>query len=130
MTAAHPRSSRTRPAAAAVGWLALVGVVGALFMSLAHLNLGLPFVEVGQVVMPVAAGMAVGAALYAVVAYGAFTRASWAWPAALVVNGIALAVTLGPPFRGPSELAPIAVSLAALAVLVSPSGRAALLRAD
>lgn len=123
--------SRTRsPAAATVGWLALVGVAGAVFMALAHLDLGLPFTEVRQVVLPVAIGMAVGAVLYALVAYGAFTRKSWAWPAALVVNGIALAVTLGPPFRGAVELVPVVVSLAAIAVLVSRPGRAALLRGE
>lgn len=121
-------SPRTRPiAATAVGWLAVVGVVGAIFMSLAHLDLPVPFLDVGRVVLPVAIGLAVGALLYAVVAYGAFTQRSWAWPVALVVNGIALAATAGPPFRGLFELVPIAVSLAAIAVLVSPPGRAALL---
>lgn len=121
-------SSRTRPpAATAVGWLAVVGVVGAVFMSLAHLDVALPLLEVGRVVLPVAIGLAIGAVLYALVAYGAFTQRSWAWPAALVVNGIALAATAGPPFRGLFELVPIAVSLAALGVLVSRPGREALL---
>ncbi|HVL99185.1 MAG TPA: hypothetical protein VM324_07830 [Egibacteraceae bacterium] len=120
-------TSRTRPpAATAVGWLAVAGVVGATIMSLAHLDVAVPFVEVGRVVLPVAIGLAVGAVLYAVVAYGAFTQASWAWPVALVVNGIALAATAGPPFRGPFELVPIAVSLVAIGVLVSSAGRAAL----
>lgn len=99
-------------------------------MSLAHLDIGVALLEVGQVVMPVAVGLAVGALLYALVAYGAFTQKSWAWPAALVVNGIALAVTAAPPFRGLFELVPIAVSLGAILVLVSRSGRAALLRGD
>lgn len=122
-------SPRTRPpAASAVGWLAVVGVVGAVIMSLAHLDVPVGFLDVGRVVLPVAIGLAVGAVLYAVVAYGAFTQASWAWPAALIVNGIALAATLGPPSRGPFELVPIAVSLVAIGVLVSPAGRAALLR--
>lgn len=121
-------SSRTRPpAATAVAWLAVLGVAGAAFMSLAHLDVGLPFVEVGRVVMPVAIGMAVGAVLYAAVAYGAFTQRSWAWPVALVVNGIALAATLGSPGRGGVGLVAIAVSVIAIAVLVSPPGRAALL---
>lgn len=124
-------SARTRPpAASAVGWLAVVGVVGAVFMSLAHLNLPVPLLDVGRVVAPVAIGLAIGAVLYAAVAYGAFAQKSWAWPAALVVNGIALAATLGPPSRGTFELVPIAVSLVAIAVLVSPPGRAALLRRD
>lgn len=128
MNTSSATRARTRPpAATAVGWLAVVGVVGAVFMSLAHLDVGVPFLEVGRVVMPVAIGLAVGAVLYAVVAYGAFSRASWAWPAALVVNGIALAATAGPPFRGLFELVPIAVSLVAIAILVSRPGREALL---
>lgn len=122
---------RTRPpAATAIGWLAIVGVVGAIVMSLAHLDLPVPFLEVGRVVLPVAIGLAVGAVLYAVVAYGAFTQRSWAWAAALVVNGIALAATAGPPFRGLFELVPIAVSLVAIGILVSRPGREALLHRD
>lgn len=128
MNTTAPSTSRTRQSAAtAVGWLAVVGTVGAAIMALAHLDVGVPFVEVGRVVLPVAIGLAVGAVLYAAVAYGAFTQASWAWPAALVVNGIALAATAGPPFRGLFELVPIAVSLAAIGVLVSRPGREALL---
>lgn len=122
-------SARTRPPAAiAVGCLAIVGTAGAIFMSLAHMGVGVPLIGGGQMVLPVAIGMAVGAALYAAVAYAAFTQASWAWPAALAVNGIALVATLGPPTRGASELVPIIISLVALAILVSPAGRAALRR--
>lgn len=131
VTTPDTTTSQTRPpAATAVAWLALVGVAGAIFMSLAHFNVGVPFLDVGRVILPVAVSLAVGAVLYALVAYGAFTRASWAWPAALVVNGIALAATLGPPFRGLFELVPIAVSLAAIVVLVSRPGRAAFLDRD
>lgn len=124
--------SRTRPpAATAVAWLSVAGVAGAVFMSLAHLDVALPFTDVGQVVLPVAIGMAVGAVLYAVVAYGAFAQRSWAWPTALVVNGVALAATLGSPGRGRVVgMAAIAVSLAALGLLVSRPGRDALLHRD
>ncbi|HVM15184.1 MAG TPA: hypothetical protein VM287_12780 [Egibacteraceae bacterium] len=126
-TSSTTHTPTRHPAATAVGWLAVVGVVGAVFMSLAHLDVGVPFLEVGRVVLPVAIGLAVGAVLYAVVAYGAFSQASWAWPAALIVNGIALAATAGPPFRGAFELVPIAVSLVAIGILVSRPGRDALL---
>lgn len=111
-----------------MGVLALIGTAGAVFMSLAHVGVGVPVVGGGQLVLPVAVGMAVGALLYAAVAYAAFAQASWAWPAALAVNGIALVVTLGPPSRGNSELVAIAISLVALGILVSPPGRAALRR--
>lgn len=125
------RPAPTRPpAATAVGSLALAGVAGATFMALAHLGVDLPLVAVGRVVAPVAVGLALGAVLYALVAYGAFTRRPWAWPAALVVNAIALAATVAPPQRGAFEYVPIALSLVAIGILVSPPGRAALLQRD
>lgn len=124
-------STRTRPpAATAVGWLAVAGTAGAAFMSVAHLGVAVPLVGRGQEVLPVAIGMAVGAVLYAAVAYAAFRQTSWAWPAALAVNGIALASTLSPPYRGVFELVSILVSLVALGILVSPPGRAALRHRD
>lgn len=123
--------SSTRPAAATlVGVLALVGVVGAIIMAVAHLGAAVPGVTVGRVVAPVAAGLAVGAVLYALVAYGVFRRKPWAWPAALAVNAVALAATLAPPQRGGFEYVPIAISILALGVLVSRPGREALLTRD
>lgn len=130
MTTSRTQPAQTRPpAAAAVGWLAILGVVGATFMSLAHTGLDLGFSGGGRAILPVAVGMAVGAVLYALVAFGAFTSRSWAWPAALLVNAIALAATLF-PFRWPSGLVPLAISLAAIGILVSRPGRAAFLRED
>lgn len=127
MTTSRTEPPQTHPpAVAAVGWLAVAGMVGAVFMSLAHWGLDVGFLGGGQVVLPVAVGMAAGAVLYALVAFGAFTRRSWAWPAALAVNAIALAATLI-PFRWPSGLVPLAISLAAIGVLVSRPGRTALL---
>lgn len=127
MTTSRTEPPQTRPpAVTAVGWLALVGMAGAVVMSLAHSGWDVGFLGGGQAIPPVAVGLAVGAVLYALVAFGALSRRSWAWPAALVVNAVALAATLI-PFRWPSGLVPLAISLAAIGVLVSRPGRAAFL---
>jgi uncharacterized membrane protein (UPF0136 family) len=119
-------TTRTRPpAATAVGVLAVVGVVGAIVMTLAHLGLDLGFIR-AVALPPVAAGFAVGAVLFAAVAYGAFRRTSWSWPFALVVNALGF-VSAVFPWRGVEAVVPAAVTLAALAVLLSRPGREALL---
>lgn len=122
-------SSRTRPSwpAAAVGWLSVLGVLGAGFMTVAHLGVTLPLVGETPFLAPVAAGFAVGTVCYAVAAFGAFRRRSWAWALALAVNGLAFASTAAPPYRGGIEPVAMLVSLAALVLLVSSTGRAALL---
>jgi hypothetical protein len=113
-------------AASAVGWLAVIGAVGAAVMSLAHWDVPMPLVDdVGRVVAPVAVALGIGAVLYVAVAFGSFRRMRWAWPLGLVVNGLALLSTVAPPFRGPVELVAIVVSGAALALLLSRPGRSA-----
>lgn len=124
-------TSRRPTAATAVGVLALLGVVGSVVMTLAHLDLDIPVVSAlgptGRALPAVAAGFAVGTLLFAAVAYGAFARTSWAWPVALVVNGLALA-SATMPWRGiESSGVPALVTLIALVVLVSRPGRSALL---
>jgi hypothetical protein len=109
--------------------LAVAGVVGSIVMTLAHLDLGLPVIEAlgpGRSLPPVAAGFAVGALLFAVVAYAAFRQTAWAWPVALVVNALAF-VSAVFPVRGVEALVPALVTLAALVILLSRPGRDALL---
>ena len=67
-----------RAPATAVGVLALVGVVGSLIMTLAHLGIDVGVIRAAYL-PPVAIGFAVGALLFAAVAYGAFRRTAWAW---------------------------------------------------
>jgi hypothetical protein len=115
------------PAAAAVATLAVVGVVGSAVMTLAHLGLGLPVLDAvgpGRLVAPAAVSFAVGTVLYAVVAYGAFRVARWAWGAGLLVNVLGFA-TAAFPYRGWISGVAIAVSVAAVTVLLSPPGRSA-----
>lgn len=117
-----------RPTAAtAVGWLAVLGAIGAAWMMLAHLGLDLAVLDAfgpGRLLAPVAAGFAVGTVLFAVVAYGAFRGAGWAWPVALVVNGLAF-VSAAFPFRGWVSAAAMVVTAVAIVALVAPAGRAA-----
>jgi hypothetical protein len=110
-----------------VGALAVLGVVGSLVMTLAHLGLALPALDAvgpGRLIVPAAVSFAVGTVLYALVAYGAFRPARWAWFAGLIVSVLAFA-TAAFPYRGWISGAAIVVSLATVAVLLSPQGRTA-----
>lgn len=120
-------STSRPPAATAVGWLAVLGVVGSAVMTLAHLGVEIPVISdlgPGRLLAPVAGGFAFGTILYVLVATAAFRMASWAWPAALAVNAVAF-LSAAFPYRGWVSGVAIAVSLAAVAVLLSPPGRAA-----
>lgn len=113
-----------RPGAAvAVAVLAAVGVAGSVLMTVLHVDL----YQAGVVPLLVPAGFALGAVAFAAVAFGAWVRAPWAWPLAVLVNAVGLLSALF-PWRGPQAVAPVVVTLAALAVLLSAAGRAALLR--
>lgn len=128
MAIRSPERTSSRPvAAAAVGWLAVVGVLGSAAMAIAHLGIDVPVVGGAVLLLPVAISFAVGTVLYALVAFGAFTQRPWAWALGLVVNGLAFAATAAPPYRGGVEPVAMAVSLAALAVLLIPAGRRAFL---
>lgn len=119
MTRTDPQTPRRRSGVAtAIGVLAVVGVVGSVVMVVAHVSLDLPVV----------AGLfVVGAILFGVAAYGVFRRATWAWPVALVVNGLGF-VSSVMPWRGLTNSGPPAlITLVALGLLLSPAGREALL---
>ncbi|HVM19505.1 MAG TPA: hypothetical protein VM307_06060 [Egibacteraceae bacterium] len=116
-----------RPAAKATAYLAAVGAVGALTMAVAHTGAGVPLVErLGPAapVPPAAVGFFVGAALYAGLAVLAWRQASAAWPFGFAVNFVAL-VSATVPYRGAVSAVAAAVSVAAVIVLLSPSGREA-----
>jgi hypothetical protein len=117
-----------RPSAAvAVGTLAALGLLGSLVMTLAHLGLGIPVLDAlgaGVLVVPAAVSFAVGTLLYALVTYGAFRTRRWTWFAGLLVNVLAF-VTAAFPIRSWISVTAIVVSVTAIAVLLSPPGRAA-----
>lgn len=128
-------TSDTRPspsaAARAVAVLGALGAVGSALMAVSHAGVTLPLLAAigpgGDRALPgVAAGFAVGVVLFALVAAGAWRQRPWAWAAALVVNGVALVVATV-PWRGPASGAAAVITVAALAVLLSPPGRAAFL---
>ncbi len=125
------RSGRGVAAAMVVGWLSGVLSAGAVLLALAHAGLSLPLLSAlgpggDRAVPPAAIAFSVLAVLAAVVAAGAFARRSWAWPLGLVVHALAV-FGAATPFRGPVSLVGILLSLSALAVMLSPSGRTALL---
>ena len=126
MTSTQHTSTRP-PAALAVGVLAVLGLVGSLVMTLAHLGLGIAVLDAlgaGRLVVPAAISFATGTLLYALVAYGALRTRRWAWVAGLVVNVLAFG-TAAFPIRSWISVVAIAVSVAAIAVLLSPPGRTA-----
>jgi hypothetical protein len=126
MTVTQTRLHRP-PAATAVGMLCVLGVVGSGVMALTHLGLAIPGLELvgpGRLIVPAAVSFTLGTVLYAAAAYGALRVARWAWPVALVVNVLAFG-TAAFPYRGWISGAAIVVSVAVIAVLVSPRGRAA-----
>jgi hypothetical protein len=119
-------TTRTRPAGM-VACLAVVAAVGSALLSIGHLGVQVPLLSAlgpggDRVVVVAAVIFAIGAALYAAVAYGAFSGARWAWPLGIAVNALALLSGLR-EFRGAASAVGIALALAGLAVLLSPPGR-------
>ena len=124
---ARPIFTNRRPAAKVVTWLATLSAVGALLMAAAHSGLELPVASsLGptSAVPAAAAGFLVGSAFFVVVGLLAWSQLRSAWSFGLVVNALALMSALV-PFRGPISAAAAVVSVAAIAVLLSPSGREA-----
>lgn len=133
MTTTSPdRRTARGPVTTTIGVLAILGVIGSAMMTVAHLGVDLPVLTAmgpGRLILPAAIGFAVGTVLFAAVAYAVFTNRAWAWPAALVVNGVAL-VSAVMPWRGLESSGPPAlVTTVALVLLLAPRGRAELLEA-
>lgn len=120
-TAAQRRGARTTARVIAV--LAVLGALGALVMAIGHLGVDLPAAPgPGRMILPVAIGFFVGTALFTAVAYGTLRASAWAWPVAVVVNGLAFVSAMF-PFRGWMSAIAGAVTAVALWLLLSPSGR-------
>lgn len=126
--------ARTTPPAAVRAAAALTALmaVGSALMAVSHAGMSVPLLAAlgpgGQRALPeVAAGFAVAAVLFAVVAVGAWRQRPWAWAIGLVLHGVALiAATI--PWRGPASGAAAVVTVAALGVLATRPGRTAFLR--
>jgi hypothetical protein len=131
MTAAGTTRTRT-PAATVIGWLSLLAFLGSALLAVAHAGVEVPLLSAlgppGDDPVPVAVAIfAAGAALYAVVAAGAFAAAPWTWPLGLAVNALALASGIT-NYRGTASAIGIALSLLSLLFLLSPGGRRAFRR--
>lgn len=122
-----------RPAAATtVGWLSVIGVIAAALMAVAHAGVTIPVVSAigpggDRAIWPAVVVFAVGAAIYALLAVGAFRVVPWTWPAALAVNALA-AMSMLRPFRGVGSVLGLVLFGVTLAVLLSPAGRDAFRR--
>ena len=110
-----------------VAGLAAAATLGSAIMALAHLGIDsavLGFIGPGRLIVPAAVGFIVGTVAFAAVTIGAWHRRRWAWPAALVANGLAFA-TAAFPFRGWFSVTAATVAGIAIALLIVPSGRRA-----
>lgn len=115
----------------AIVGLTVLGAVGATVMFIAHLGYDLPLLGTigpGRRLLPVALGFAVGAVLFGLAAVGLARRRAWSWPLALVVHALTLTAAAF-PYRGWTSGVAIAVTLAAIALLIARPGRRALLPA-
>lgn len=125
-------ASATRPrAAVSAAVLAVIVAAGAALMAVSHAGVTVPLLAAlgpgGDRALPgVAAGFAVAALVFAVVAVATWRRRPWAWAVGLAVNTLAL-VAATMPWRGPVSGVAAVVTVAAIVVLVSPGGRAAFL---
>ncbi len=118
------------------GALAILVCVVLAAISLALLGVGMPgpprFPGPGGPAAFLIAGIVYGAlaALFAVAAFGVFTERGWAWTFAVVVNSVALLLTLVRPVAAghvtPDVLPLVALTCLALLLLVSRPGRTAL----
>ncbi|HUH07702.1 MAG TPA: hypothetical protein VML96_07840 [Egibacteraceae bacterium] len=111
----------------ALAWLAGLAAAGSAIMALAHMGLQIPVISGlgpgGARSVPVAALVfGISTLMFLLILFGMLMRRAWAWPVALVGNGFAL-IGAANPFRGPVSAAAIAVTVAAIAILLSPPGR-------
>lgn len=126
------RSRGAGPAVALVGWLSAALAAGAVLLAVAHLGLSIPLLSAlgpggDRAVVPAAAAFSVLAALATAVSVGSFRRRPWAWGLGVVVHALTV-LGAATPFRGVVSVAAVLLGCAALAALLSPGGRAGLLR--
>ena len=105
--------------------LAVAGAIGAAIMAVAHMGVDLPLLPtqgLGRAVPPAAIAFTVGTLVFAAVAWGLRSCARWAWWLGLVANALALQGS-ALPYRGAGSAVGIALSAAALILLLLPSSR-------
>lgn len=100
-------------------------------MAIAHAGVEVPLLAGigpggGDAVVPAAVAFGIATIVLTAVAVGASRARAWAWAVGVAVHGLVL-LGAAVPYRGVASLVAIIVSGAALALLLSRSGRAALL---
>lgn len=116
---------------AAVAALSAFLALGCAALAIAHAGIDVPLLSgIGpggdRVVAPAAAAFTVGTLLLAVIAIGAWRGRAWAWALGLVVHALVF-FGAAVPYRGIASAVAMIVTAAAVALLVSPLGRSALL---
>lgn len=133
-TTSRPAARRAASAAKAVGWLAVILAVGSVLLAVAHAGVSVPLLSSlgpgGDDAVPqAAAAFTVAAVLATFVAVGAFRQRAWAWALGLVVYALTVLAAVT-PYRGVGSLLGVLLGVAGVVLLLSRSGRAALLPRD
>lgn len=103
-----------------------LGAAGAFLLAVAHLGVELPGLSAlgptGRAVLPAAVGFAVAALLLGGLTWGLLAGKRWAWPAGTGLALLGILSGIG-QFRGVASAVGLAVMLALLVLLVTPSAR-------
>lgn len=127
-----PAKESPAPTLRAAAVTAAIGACGAALMAVAHLGVDVPLLPtqgLGRAVPPAAAAFTVGAAVFALTAYGLQRRARWAWALGLLAFALALQGS-AMPYRGVGSAVGIALSALGLGLLLLPATRAGLRDTD
>lgn len=124
MTAPYRATTWAASTAAA---LSAVPALGSALLCVGHLGVDVPLLSAlgpgGDGAVPIAATIfAVGTAAFGAAAWGLIRQARWAWPFGVAVHGLGVFSAVG-NYRGAVSAVGLALSLGALAVLLSPAGR-------
>lgn len=124
---------RSDPPVLLVFVLSAVMAVGCAAMAVAHAGITVPLLSRfgpggSDPVPPAVVVFTLGTMVLGVLAYGTARRRAWAWAGGIAVHGLVVLGALT-PYRGVGSLVAVALSGAAAVILVSRSGRAALLPA-
>ena len=124
---------RSAPSVIIVTALTAVLALGCTAMAVAHAGIEVPVLsrfgpEGTGAVPPAVAVFSAGAIALAALAYGTWRRRAWAWAGGIAVHALIVLGALT-PYRGVGSLVAVILAGLVVAVLLSRSGRSALLPA-
>lgn len=120
-----------RTVCAVVAALSALLALGCLALSIGHSGIEVALLSTvgpggNRAVIPAAVGLGVATVVLGGVAFGVWRQRPWAWALGIAAHSL---VFLGAavPYRGPASLAALALTGTCVALLLTRSGRAALL---